>query len=160
MPTPPFASTMRSIHIRLDEAVGFFDGGLELFFEGLDFLRIGVERICCARLQSGRRRFDVVEGVLFLGPVLGADGWGAFEGHVLEHVREAGAAIGVVDRAGVHVGVEGDHRGFVAFDHQDEVQAVGEGELGDFFLELLEIGVGQILGGEIVGGQQAGQQEC
>lgn len=42
----------------------------------------------------------------FGGPVGAADGFSSFEGQVLEHVREARAAFGIVDRAGVDVGVE------------------------------------------------------
>jgi len=53
-------------------------------------------------------------------------------------VGEAGFAFRVVDGAGVHVGVERDDRGFVAFE-DDEVEAVGEGELGDAFFEVLEV---------------------
>src|SRR5207302_7691082 len=55
--------------------------------------------------------FDGFEGLLFLGPVEGADGLGAFERHVFEHVREAGFAGRIVDGAGIHVGVEGNHGG-------------------------------------------------
>ncbi len=76
------------------------------------------------------------------GPVRAADGFGAFEGHVLEHVGEAGAAFGVVDGAGVDVGVEGDHGRLVAFE-DDEVHAVGEGEFGDALREFLEVLGGQ-----------------
>ena len=88
------------------------------------------------------------EGEFLGGPVFGADGLGAFEGHVLEHVGEAGAAFGVVDGAGVDVGVEGDHGRLVAFE-DDEVHAVGEGEFGDALLEFLEV----------LGGQDRGQSE-
>ena len=54
---------------------------------------------------------DVVEGRFLGRPVGGADGFRALEGHVLEHVREAGAAFGIVHRAGIHVGVERNDRG-------------------------------------------------
>ena len=61
---------------------------------------------------------------------------------MLEHVGETGAAFGIVHRAGIDVGVEGNHGRFVAFEH-DEVHAVGEGEFGDALREFL-----QILGGQ------------
>ena len=69
--------------------------------------------------------------------VLGADGFGALERHVLEHVRDAGLAAGIVHRAGVHVGVERDDRRFVPLEN-DEVQPVGKRELGDALFEILE----------------------
>ena len=74
----------------------------------------------------------------FLLPMVGS----ALEGHVLEHVRQAGAAVGIVHRAGVHVGVEGHHRGFVALDDQKR-HAVGEREFSDFLFEILEALGGQ-----------------
>ena len=45
---------------------------------------------------------------------------------------------GIVDGAGVDIGVEGDDGRLVAF-ADDEVQAVGKGEFGDLFLEFLQI---------------------
>ncbi len=81
--------------------------------------------------------FDIIQRLFFRGPVLGADGLGAFEGHVLEHVRDAGFAAGIVHGADVHVGVEGDHRRLMAFNDQ-KMEAVGEGELGDFFLKVFK----------------------
>ena len=78
---------------------------------------------------------------------------GALEGHVLEHVREAGAAGGIVHRADVHIGVEGHHRRLMPFNDQ-EGEAVGQRELGDFFFEVLEgLGVGALKN------QQTGREE-
>ena len=67
---------------------------------------------------------------------------------MFEHVREAGGAAGIVDRAGVHVGVKADDGRVVTFNDQ-EVQAVGEGEAGYCFLEILQG----------LGGKQAREQE-
>ncbi len=68
---------------------------------------------------------------------------------MLEHVGDAGGAGGIVDGAGVHVGVEGDHGRFMPLD-DDEVQAVGEREFCNFFLKFL-----QALGG----GEQREEKE-
>jgi hypothetical protein len=57
---------------------------------------------------------------------------------VLEHVGEAGLAFGVVYRANVDVGVEGNDGRVMAFKN-DEVEAVGEGEFGDAFFEGFEV---------------------
>ena len=80
--------------------------------------------------------FHFVERLLLLRPVFDADRGSAFEGHVLEHVGEAGLSARIVERSRVHVGIEGDHRRFVALD-DDEVHAVGEGEFGDFLFKFL-----------------------
>ena len=57
---------------------------------------------------------------------------------MLEHVSKAGSAFGVVDRAGVDIGVERYHRGLVPFEH-DEMQAVGEGEFRYALLEFPQV---------------------
>ncbi len=108
------------------------------------FVAFGIELVVDA--------FDVIEGLFLRGPVRGPDSLRAFEGHVFEHVCEAGAAFGIVDRAGVDVGVERDYGRFVAFKH-DEVHAVGEREFGNALREFL-----QILGGQ-AGSKRKGEQE-
>ena len=45
---------------------------------------------------------------------------------------------GIVDRPGVHIGVKRYHRRLMPLD-DDEVQAIGEGELCDFLLELMQV---------------------
>ena len=44
---------------------------------------------------------------------------------------------GIVHGAGVHIGMEGDDRRFMALEN-DEVQPVGQGELGDALFEVLQ----------------------
>ena len=74
MPTPPLDSTMRSILVLLDEAVGLVDGGFQLGLDGLDFLGVGAEGLVLFGIQAVVNLFDRVERLLLLGPVLGADG--------------------------------------------------------------------------------------
>ena len=82
--------------------------------------------------------FNRRQGLLFFRPVLGADGLGALESHVLEHVSQSGLAFRVVHRPGIHVGVEGNHRRLVPLEN-DEVQTVSERELGNSLFELFKI---------------------
>ena len=51
-----------------------------------------------------------VHGLALERVILGADGLGPFECHVLEHVRDAGLAARIVHRTGVDIGMERDHR--------------------------------------------------
>jgi hypothetical protein len=55
---------------------------------------------------GGVRRLDFCQGNFFCRVVRGANLVCAFEGHVLEHVGEAGLSHGVLHRAGVHVSIE------------------------------------------------------
>ena len=57
---------------------------------------------------------------------------------MLKHVRQAGLALGIVDRAGVHVGMEGDNGRFVPLEN-NEMQTVPQRELSDVFFEFLEV---------------------
>ena len=54
---------------------------------------------------------------------------------MLEHVRKAGLALGIVHRAGVHIRVERNHRRLVPL-HDDEVQAIRQRKLRDAFFEF------------------------
>jgi len=45
---------------------------------------------------------------VFGRPILGTDGLGTLEGHVLEHVGDADFAARAVDRTGIDAGVEGE----------------------------------------------------
>ncbi len=94
-----------------------------------------------------------IHGLLFGRVVGGADLRRAFEGHVLEHVGDAGFAAGIVHGAGVHEGMEGDHGRVMPLEH-DKVQAVGERELGDALFEI-----GERLRGAGGGGQDGDQEE-
>jgi len=53
-------------------------------------------------------------------------------------VRQASQAGRIVRRAGIHVSVERDHRGFMTL-HNQEVESVGQGKFGDFFFEFLKV---------------------
>src|SRR3954449_10479377 len=53
------------------------------------------------------RGFHFFESFLLLGPVLGPNFSGAFEGKVLEHVRQAALAGGIVHIAGIDEGAVG-----------------------------------------------------
>src|SRR5258707_10913533 len=80
---------------------------------------------------------DRIQRFLFLGPILAADGLRSLERLVLEYMGDSGFAGRIVHRADVHVSMERNHRRFMTLDH-DEMQAIGERELGDFFLKILE----------------------
>ena len=80
-----------------------------------------------------------LEQRLLLRPVLGAHHAGALEGHVLHHVGDAGLAHLLVRAAGVHHGLEREHRRVVALD-DDELETVRERELLHLLLEVLEAG--------------------
>jgi len=67
--------------------------------------------------------------------VFGADGAGPLEGHVLKDVRDAGDALGFIDRADIGVGDERDHRRFVALE-DEQAQAVVQGVLDHLVLQL------------------------
>jgi len=68
---------------------------------------------------------------------------------------EPGAAGGVVYGAGVDVGIEGEHGSVMAL-NEDEVEAIGERELGDLFLKILQA-LGRTLEGD--GARQDGYEE-
>ncbi len=118
-------------------AVGLVHGGLELLLQVGDFGLVGVETLVALGVELVVDFFHFIHGRAFLRIVLGADGLGALERHVFEHVRDAGLAAGIVHRAGVHVGMEGHDRRFMALKN-DEVQTVGQGKLGDALFEVLQ----------------------
>ena len=84
------------------------------------------------------RLLDSLQRFFLFRPVLCADGLGALERHMLEHVRQTGFALGVIYRSGVNVRMERDDRRFMAFEH-DEMQAIGERKLRYALFELFEV---------------------
>ncbi len=86
--------------------------------------------------------FDLRQSHFFGRPVRGADGIGALESDVLEHVSQTGLAFWVIDRAYVDKGVERNDGGVMAFE-DDEVQTVRESKFGDALFEGLEILCGE-----------------
>ena len=103
----------------------------------LQLLRVGLQAFVALGVIAIVDAFHFVHGLFFERVILGADGLGPFERHVLEHVRDAGFPARIVHRAGVDVGVEGNDRRLVPLEN-DEVQAVGEGEFGDALLKVLQ----------------------
>jgi len=111
---------------------------LHLCFERLDLLRIRVRPFAPLLLQPVVTFLNRGQRLIFLRPVLRSDGLRAFESHMLEHMRQTGLSLRIVHRAGVHVGVEGNHGRLVTLQN-DEMHSVRERELGDAFLEFLQI---------------------
>ena len=137
IPTPPFSSISSRIRVRDHVAVGLFHGGLELLLQVRNFLRIGLQALVALGVVLVVDVLHFVHGLALERVVLGADGLGALERHVLEHVRDAGLAARIVHRAGVDIGVERDHRRLMPLEN-DEVQSVGERELGDALFKILQ----------------------
>ena len=111
--------------------------GFELAFQLLYRLRAGASAFVALPLQGFERGVHPIQGVLLFGVILGADGGGALEGHVFEHVGEPGKPRLFLGRSGVHIRIEGSHRGLMALQH-DELHSVREREFGDAGLHLLE----------------------
>jgi len=70
---------------------------------------------------------DLVHRLSLERIVLAADGFGALERHVLEHVCDAGFTARIVHRTSVHVGMKRHYRRFMALEN-DKVQSVRERE--------------------------------
>ena len=98
---------------------------------------VGLDTFVGFRLHAVVGFFNSVQRFLFLGPVAGADGFRALECHMLEHMGQAGLARRDPDAARIHEGMEGNHGRLVPFEH-DEMQPVGQGELGYLLLQLLK----------------------
>ncbi len=123
------------VSVLVDEGIGLIDGDLDLRLEPFDGRRVGAKTFVAFGFQL------VVEGFHFgqrraLGRVVLAAYVGrSLADHVFEHVRDAGASLGIVHRARVHVQMERSDRSRVALEN-DEVHAIGERELGDPLFEL------------------------
>ena len=72
--------------------------------------RVGFNSLLGLRFLAVVGLFDRVERFLFLRPVARAEGFRAFEGHMLQHMGQAGLPGGVVNAAHVYPGVKRDHR--------------------------------------------------
>ena len=100
--------------VGLDVFVGFRDGVFPGFFKFLELVVVAADALVALRDVVGIRDLNLGESGLFGGIVGGADLVGALEGHVLEHVGQAGFAHGVLNGAGVDVCEEREHRRFRA----------------------------------------------
>ena len=93
--------------------------------------------------------FHFFQSDFFSGVIFGADLGGAFEGQMLEHVREAALAGGVIDVARIDEGGVAEDRRLMALAH-DEREPVGKHLDGGALLKTFQIlGVG----GDTCGGQ-------
>src|SRR6185369_1866341 len=127
-----------------DEAGGVFLLLVEVGEEALELLGIGRLRQPLG-LPGQVRGLDGGERLLLARPVAGADVRGPLEGHVLEHVGEAGDPGHLLRRADVGHGAEGEDRRARALD-DEEGPAVGQLVDGGPLLE----------GGEVLGGGRRG----
>ena len=108
------------------------------FVERGDLRLVVVDRIAAGAVVGGVRLFDFRQRGRLRRVVRGADLVGAFERHVLEHVREAGDPRDFLRRAGIHDRGEREDGCFGAL-HDDDGQAVVELAHGDALLERGEI---------------------
>ena len=76
--------------IRHDELLCLVDGGLPPFFELSDLCRVVVDGIAAGSIVGGVAPFDFGQRGRLRRVIRRADFVGALEGHVLEHMREAG----------------------------------------------------------------------
>ena len=130
--------------------VGLGDPVLPRLLELGDLLVVAPDALAALRVVGGVGRLDRLERRLLLRVVGGPDAVGALEGHVLEHVGEAGDAGHLAVAAHVHVGEEGEDRRLGALAHEQR-EAVRERLDAHLLLEG-----GQVLGG---GGMGDGQGE-
>mmetsp|Transcript_71465 Transcript_71465/g.168405 ORF Transcript_71465/g.168405 Transcript_71465/m.168405 type:complete len:314 (+) Transcript_71465:1147-2088(+) len=119
----------------------------------------------------GRQREEVVGavevgGAVAVGAAGGVDEFvelaarhmpAAGKHQVLEQMGKAGLALGLVARAGMHPQVEGHQRQAVVLD-QDELEAVGQGQLLVTHAELAGFDTDRALGGRRAGGQRGGER--
>ncbi len=125
------------IRIRDHIAVGLFHGGFELLLKIVQRLLVGLQALIALGIVLVVDVFHFVHGLALERIILGADGFGPFERHVLEHMRDPGLAARIVHRPGVDIGVEGDHRRLMALEN-DEMQSVAERKLGDPLLKIFQ----------------------
>src|SRR5208283_1281433 len=93
---------------------GEFVGGgncvLPSLFELGEPLFVAVYRLVALGNVSGIGHFNFGQRNFLVGIVARSDRVSSLEGHVLEHVREARFVHGILHRAGIHVGEEGEDR--------------------------------------------------
>ena len=108
------------------------------FFSSASFLRIAAHGLQVLGLVGVVGRLHLGQRNLFGGVVVGADLAGSLEGQVLEHVRQAALARGVVHVAGVDEGGVAEDRRLRPL-ADDERESVGQHLGGDSLLEALQI---------------------
>ncbi len=126
------------IEVRHNVAVRFFGGLVHRGLKCLDLFGIGFGELVALRFELVIDAFDIVHGLFFRRPVGAADGVGALESHVLEHVRQAREAFRIVYRPCVHISMERYNRRLMTFQN-NEMHAVGEREFRHPFLEFGEV---------------------
>ncbi len=136
--------------IRDDELLRGSHGVVEGLFQRGELRGVLTDALAELGVVGGIGCLDFVERELLGGVVGGADLGGSFEGNVLEHVREAALAGGVVDRAGVDLGEEAEDWRFVAL-AEHEREAVGQhldgGATGEVLFEVsLRLMVWRVMG--------------
>ncbi len=94
------------IHVRHHEGFRAVDGHPHLRLEHTDPGGVGFGSLVALGLEAVVCLLDGIQGFLLGRPVAGSDGFRALEGHVLEHVGDAGFTGRIVHRPGVHIGVE------------------------------------------------------
>ena len=128
--------------------LGVFDrcvkGRLQFFQLGL----VAPDALAVFEIVGGVGLFDFFECDFFGWIVGSADVFGALEGEVLEHVREARLAAGIVGVARIDAGIEGEDGSLGAF-ADDQREAVGQHLDGDSFFKTCQVlGVGDRRGKE------------
>ena len=125
MSSPPFCSTILPNCVGDDVFVGLGDGVFPGFFQLLQLRFVAADGLVALGDVGGVGNLDLCQSWLFGGVIRGADLVGALEGHVLEHVREAGLAHRVLHGTGIDQGEEGEDRSLRAL-ADDDGQAVGQ----------------------------------
>ena len=107
---------------------------------GLEFFqpRVVGEALVLLGEDLGVDLVDLLHRLALFAQVLGPDLVGSLEGHVLEHVRQAGTALFLVHAADADLGEVGEHGRARTFDH-DESQAVVQSERLDLGLESRDV---------------------
>ncbi len=72
--------------------------------------------------------------------VLGTDAPRALKGQVFKKVSDARFALRFVHATDIGIGQERNHRSLVPL-HHNEVDAIGQGELGDLLTDAIEVGL-------------------
>ncbi len=136
-PLGPFA-LQYFLELALDHVfLGRLDGRAEVFLQFRDAFRVGVTPAGAFALELGKDPVHALHRLELRLDVGGADGSGALERHMLEHVGQPGAADFLVHGTRIDVRVKRHDGCLVAF-HHDEMETVVEGKLGNAFLEGVE----------------------
>src|SRR5260370_25473318 len=120
----------------------FFPGVVPGFVRGGNFFVVATYFFSALAIIGLVGSLHPLQGKPLGRPIRGANFVGAFEGHMLKHVRQAGLALGVLRVSRIHVGKERNHRSFMTFTNHHR-QSVGQLLYGYALFER-----GHILGSE------------